>query len=174
MPIRVAFVAPRDVTDSLATRIWSEAEAIWGPAGLAFEWDRITSSDQARRDAIQVTIETEPAKVDSERPLGWLTFRDDAPDPSIHLSRTAAEEMLRQTPGSADSTIESHEALIGRALGRVLAHEFGHYLLRSKVHERRGLMRAAWTADQVFALKRDNFELTLQQRALAATHRRME
>jgi hypothetical protein len=173
-PIAVAVVAPRDVTDSLVNRICAEAEAIWAPAGIALEWNRDASKDEARRLVIEVTIDDRPAPVGRDGALGWLTFTRDRPDRFIHLSRVSAEDLLRSKPSPNDPTITSHEAAIGRALGRALAHELGHYVLRSKVHSRRGLMRAVWTSDQSFALFRDGFELTAQERATAAANLWME
>lgn len=169
-PITVAVVAPRDVTDSLVSRICAEAEAIWAPAGIALEWNRDASKDEAARLVIEVTIDDRPAPVGRDGALGWLTFTRDRPDRLIHLSRASAEELLRSKPSPNDPTITSHEATIGRALGRALAHELGHYVLRSKVHTQRGLMRAKWTSDQSFALFRDGFELTSQERATAAAN----
>ena len=47
-PMAVAVVAPRDVTDSMVNRICAEAEAIWAPAGIVFEWNRDASKDDAQ------------------------------------------------------------------------------------------------------------------------------
>jgi hypothetical protein len=173
-PIPVAVVAPRDVTDSLVNRICAEAEEIWAPAGVAFEWNREASKDEAHRPAIEVTIDDRRAPAGRDGALGWLTFTGDGPDRFIHLSRTSADRLLRDSPGLNDATIASHEAFIGRALGRALAHELGHYILRSKVHTPRGLMREAWTSGQTFALSRDGFELTPRELATAAGYLRME
>jgi hypothetical protein len=170
-PIAVAVIAPRDVTDSLVNRICAEAEAIWAPAGFAFEWNRDASTD---RLAIEVAIDDRRAPVGSDGALGWLTFAGNGPDRFIHLSRASAEGLLRDTPGLNDGTITSHEALIGRALGRALAHELGHYILRSKAHTPRGLMRKTWTSGQTFALSRHGFELTRQELATAAGYLWME
>jgi len=35
-----------------------------------------------------------------------------------------------------------HDRLFGRVLGRALAHEIGHFLLRRQGHSSKGLMRA--------------------------------
>ena len=102
--------------------------------------------------------------------LGWLTFTNDSPDRAIHLSRASAEGLLGRTPGVLDTTVASHEILLGRALGRALAHEFGHYLLRPKAHGTGGLMRAAWTSEEFFAFNGKGFELTPQQRAAVFGH----
>jgi len=49
---------------------------------------------------------------------------------------------------------------LGRALGRVLAHEIGHVLLAAPNHANAGLMRAAFRADELAALDRAPFCLT--------------
>ena len=166
-PISVAVVAPKGVTDSLVRRICAEVQAIWRPTGVAFECRRVTSNDAARRMPLEVTIDDRRSSVDPDDALGWLTFTNDDPDRVIHLSRAAAESLLRQTPGLPNTTIVSHEELLGRGLGRALAHECGHYRLRSKSHTTRGLMRAAWHSDEFFAFNRNGFELTPEQRATA-------
>jgi hypothetical protein len=164
-PIRIGVLAPGGATDSLVDRIYVEAAAIWQSAGISFEWHRVGSEDEARRWPLEVTIDERRASVETGGALGWITFRADRPDRSIHLSRACAEEMLRTTPGLNDHTIASHEMLIGRALGRALAHELGHYLLRSKAHTSHGLMRGVWTPDDSFAVRRREFELTAEQRS---------
>ena len=166
-PMSFAVVAPKDVSDSLVRRICAEAQAIWRPAGIAFECRRVTSNDGARRWSLEVTIDDRRSSVDPDDALGWLTFTNDDPDRVIHLSRAAAERLLRNTPGLPNTTIVSHEILLGRALGRALAHECGHYLLRSRGHTTRGLMRAAWPSDEFFAFNRNGFELTPEQLAAA-------
>jgi hypothetical protein len=171
-PIAIAVVAPRDVTDSLVNRICAEAEAIWAPAGVAFEWNRDASTDDAHRLAIEVTIDDRRAPAGGDDALGWLTFAGNRPDRFIHLSRATAEGLLRDLPILNDATITTHEAFIGRALGRALAHELGHYIFRSKVHTPRGLMRKTWTSGEAFALSRFGFELTPQELATAADYLR--
>jgi hypothetical protein len=49
------------------------------------------------------------------------------------------------------------DTLVGRALGRVLAHEIGHYLLASRVHASEGLMRAAFDGDELLRPGRGGF-----------------
>jgi len=173
-PIAVAVIAPRDITDSLVNRICAEAGAIWAPAGIALQWNRDGATHEARGLTLEVTIDDRPTPAGRDGALGWVTFTSDRPEHFIHLSRVSAEDLLHSTPGLNDATIASHEALIGRALGRALAHELGHYILRSKVHAGRGLMRATWTSDQTFAVIREGFELSSQERATALGHLRME
>jgi len=161
--LQVGIMAPRNVTDSLVTRICAEAGAIWQPAGVAFECHRIRSEQDANGWSLKVTIDEQDARLEPDRALGWIPFTADGPERSIYLSQAYAEDLVRETPGLPNVTVASHEILIGRALGRALAHEMGHYLLRSKVHTPRGLMRATRAGDEFLVPSRDGFELTPDQ-----------
>jgi hypothetical protein len=99
--------------------------------------------------------------------LGWILFAADGPAPSIGLSRANAEALISQMPGVTGATIVGHEILMGRALGRALSHEIGHYLLKSKLHTPHGLMRANWPSDELLSNDRRGFKLTAEQRAAA-------
>jgi hypothetical protein len=162
-----AVFAPRDVTDSLVYRICTEASDIWESAGIVFACHRVRSEVEAGDWPLEITIDDRRASVEALGALGWITFTANRPDRSIHLSRACADDLVRTTPGLNDRTIASHETLIGRALGRALAHELGHYLLQSKAHTSRGLMRRVWSSVDSFAVSRTGFELTAEQRAVA-------
>jgi len=165
--ISVGVFAPPDVTESIVIRVFDEAKAIWGPTNIAFDWRRITSTDMAAEWQLAVTIDDErEGFAEGHGALGWIPFTADGPAPSIHLSRANTEALIRQTPGVAATTIVGHEIMIGRALGRALSHEIGHYLLKSKVHTPRGLMRANWPSDELLSHDRRGFELTAEQRAI--------
>ena len=61
------------------------------------------------------------------------------------------------------------ETLLARAMGRALAHELGHYLLASKAHTERGLMKAVMTAVELFMPDSGGFRIEpAQRRAVAA------
>lgn len=132
-----------------------------------FEWHRVGSEVDAAAWPLAITIDDRHTSVEPHGALGWITFTASRPDRCIHLSRASAEDLARTTPGLNDVTFISHETLIGRALGRALAHELGHYLLRSTVHISRGLMRANWSSDDSFAFGGTGFDLTAEQRAAA-------
>ncbi len=166
--ISVGVFGPPDVTEALVIRVFDEANAIWGPTGIALDWHRITSKNMAVPWHVTVTIDDDRKDVAGRRgALGWIPFTTHGPAPSIHLSRINAEALIRRTPGVTDATILGHEVLIGRALGRALSHELGHYLLKSKVHTPHGLMRATWSSDELLSSDRRGFELTAEQRAAA-------
>jgi hypothetical protein len=52
------------------------------------------------------------------------------------------------------------EEILGRVLGRLLAHEIGHYVLRSPRHATAGLMRSQQLPDDLAARSRRRFGLT--------------
>jgi hypothetical protein len=110
--------------------------------------------------------------VATDRVLGWITFREGAPGTDIVLSLSGARDLvghatvgfrpLDEWPRSAS------EHLVPRVLGRVLAHELGHYLLGSRAHTRTGLMAGAFRPDQAALDPAARFGLS---RADAATLR---
>ena len=76
-----------------------------------------------------------------------IRFIDDRPAPAIvlHLDAIArlASDAARLRPGHPESLPLFRNLILGRALGRALAHEIGHFLLRSRQHSETGLMQAA-------------------------------
>jgi hypothetical protein len=53
-----------------------------------------------------------------------------------------------------------HDQIVGRVIGRVLAHEVGHFVLRMPRHTAAGLMRPVQFQDDLVALSRRPFTLT--------------
>jgi hypothetical protein len=167
-PISIVVVASPDIKESLVDRVVDEVVAIWGPTGIRFDWCRITSNDVALTRRITVIIDDQlKDSAEWQGALGWIPFTTSGPAASIHLSRASAEALILRTPGVRDTTRVGHEILVGRALGRALSHELGHYLLKSKVHTAHGLMRAIWRSDELLGVERRGFELTTEQRAAA-------
>lgn len=167
--LTIAVHAAPDVEPALVDRTLEEATAIWGPVGVTF--DRRTSPDNPHSAQLTVSFDDEVLDA-AERhgALGWIPFTPAGPLPVIHLSRTRAEVLCSQWPNIANRTIAGHRLLIGRALGRALSHEIGHYLFQSRLHTRHGLMRANWPSDELFSFDRGGFELTREQRDAAKSY----
>lgn len=86
--------------------------------------------------------------------LAWITFAaNPGSTPVLFVSVPAIETMV----GSAEAlgmavaklTRDVSDRLLARALGRVAAHELGHYLLQNAGHQRRGLMRPTYSANEL-------------------------
>jgi hypothetical protein len=105
--------------------------------------------------------------------LGWIAFEDGRPDREIYLSYTNATTLLGESSGVVGSVagmpLLMRETMLGRAMGRALAHEIGHYLLASKTHSAKGLMMAVHTAAELFGQARQRFAIppTEQQQMVA-------
>jgi hypothetical protein len=126
-----------------------------------------------------------PRQPDESSGLGWIQFVNGQPSPRITVSMAAAEQLMANSSWSGTPLRTLPPAVrrqfVVRALGRSIAHELGHYLMRSKEHGRRGLMRDHFTADEIMAirylkdrlepedLKRLNGRLTEYAAAMAAS-----
>jgi hypothetical protein len=72
--------------------------------------------------------------------LGAVRFVDGVPQPELRVSVTAAREFVQQARPEWPPAIRM--LVSARVIGRVAAHELGHYLLGISEHRATGLMRA--------------------------------
>jgi hypothetical protein len=185
-PIIVHVTAMSELSPRLIKAILAETDSIWRQVGVTFVWRRVPSRPAALTasadagpwvpNTLRLTIGDD--RGDSTRsgrlPLGWIRFDDETtPDQEIYLSHANAKTMMDEAPGVvgivAQMPLIQRETLLARAMGRALAHELGHYLLASKVHTPRGLMKAVLTAAELFGRDVNAFWIdTGQRRTVAA------
>lgn len=114
-----------------------------------------------------------PSPGPSSEALGWIEFVDGVPVPAVTLSRGRAMGVVAGAQWMGRSLRFQLPALqnqmVERALGRALAHEIGHYVLRSRAHTPDGLMRAHFRAADLLDDSTRRVDLTRTQRADAAT-----
>jgi hypothetical protein len=122
-----------------------EVRTIWAPYGVDI---RVVThaAGAARPDAIPLRV-TLVDRGDPRLPtetLGSIDFHDGTPEPSIVLYPASTSELVSWALiGHAHEwPAAMHDRLFGRVLGRALAHEIGHFLLRRQGHSSKGLMRA--------------------------------
>jgi hypothetical protein len=101
-------------------------------------------------------------------PLGETSFLPDgAPGQVLSLFYDAAVQLIAAARLPDESgwhwTIPYQHDLLGRVLGRALAHEIGHYLLRSREHSALGLMRAQHPVTELLSDDRRRFGLMPEQ-----------
>ena len=184
----VDVTAAPNVSPALVTRLLAETDAVWRASGLTFVWRM--APGEARPDAgiaeagpctaaaLHVVIGGETGVRQENRiQLGWIVFDDEhTPERQIYLSYENAERYLLASQGivgvASQMTIAQRRTLLGRLMGRALAHELGHYLLASKVHTPRGLMQATRTASDFFSIDRGGFDLDTAQRLAIASRLR--
>ncbi len=147
----------------LTNRLKDETDAIWRRYGIQLEW---TDAGAAEPAADSVSLDaTVERRFEAPERMAWATVLGNAmvkPEGAswqpIRVSLEATETVLREVRPSFGGLVRDHE--LARALGRVLAHEIGHVLLAAPYHDRAGLMRAAFRADQLAGPDRAPFRLT--------------
>lgn len=188
-PMIVNVTATPEISPVLVARILAEADAIWRPSGVTFVWQRaarvVVPYSRASEtgpyvpNTLRLLIgDLRGERRDGRLPLGWILFDDVAPAQEIYLSHTNALQMMAEARGVVgiieQMPIVQRETLLARAMGRALAHELGHYLLASKVHTGRGLMKAVLTATELFSPDSGRFRIEPAQRRVIAARLRGE
>jgi hypothetical protein len=174
-PIVVTVSVADDVPPSLVALTVAEAEAIFRTAGISFIWrfgppalTTLTVAIGNERGVRQGTVTA----------LGWIVFEDGRPDQQIYLSYANAQQFLFDARAVVGNVLTmpnaEKEMMLGRTMGRALAHELGHYLLASKVHTQKGLMKAVRSAQEFFSSDRRRFQLEPVQRLQIATRLRAD
>jgi hypothetical protein len=104
--------------------------------------------------------------------LGWIEFVDGRPSRTITASITAARRLVAEASWGGVPMTTLPESIrttfLVKALAGAIAHEVGHYLLRSKVHSRTGLMRERFAVREIMEMKKATYRLD------AADERRLE
>ena len=184
-PMIVNVSAAPGMSPQLVSAVLAETDAIWRPSGVTFVWRRapLAAVSYAGATAIapyvpntlRLTIgESRGIGREGHIPLGWIVFNDGTgPEQEIYLSHANALAMMeeaRSVVGLVGQMPQmQRETLLARAMGRALAHELGHYLLASKAHTQRGLMKPVMTAVELFMPDASVFRIDpAQRRAVAA------
>lgn len=170
--LRVALAIP--VTPALSPAVaraaLAEAAGVWAPYGVA-----VGPDESSPFTPVVLTVVLAGNGRSSVRPgwrgaLGAITFDPGGePAPAITVFLADIEQFIAGvrvfgTPQWRWPP-KLREQVVGRVLGRVLAHEIGHYVLRSPHHAADGLMRSLQLADDLAAPSRHRFTLTPAERA---------
>ena len=134
-----------DLPAALQTRALAEAEAVLRAGLVSVRWDECSPVDAAPRCQV---------------PLGpselLLVVREGTRCP--YGSGTLGRAWIGGHAAGVLATVyvdcvavlaRSAQTDLAVLLGRVIAHELGHLVMRTRRHARRGLMRPYWTADEV-------------------------
>jgi hypothetical protein len=169
-PIVVNISAAPNVSASLVALVIAEVDAIFRSAGVSFIWSRGESTPTALRVAIGNEA---GAAREGGMPLGWIKFADGRPQQEIYVSYANAEKLMEESRGIVvwldnNMSIAERQRMLGRVMGRALAHELGHYLLATKAHTAKGLLKAVRSAQELFGFDRRRFQLEPAQRTQIA------
>jgi len=159
--------AAPDIPPALVSRVLAETDAIWRYSGFTFAWQQTPREDAP---GLRVVIGHHVHRVrEGGFALGWIVFGDaKTPAQEIYVSYENAQQLMVESPGVAGNPERmpplEREVRLGRAMGRALAHEMGHYLLESKAHTLTGLMQAHLSAATFFGPDNRQFKLDGRQR----------
>jgi hypothetical protein len=133
-----------------------EAADLWSPHGVAVESAGATGEGMMITVAVGTSVANgmrvcpraecrAPGKGASEA-LAAVTFVNGRPTASIAIFLDEIVRLVEHGRPAGTAAWQwprsMRERIIGRALGRVVAHEIGHIVLESKQHTPMGLMRA--------------------------------
>lgn len=159
-----------------------EVRKIWSDAHVAVTSGRYGEPTGPGEATISLRILLTLLPVeDDARTLGWVTAGANGRSaPLLWISLPAVTGAVLSTQ-AYDMSVkrlprELRNRLIAQAIGRVAAHELGHYLLQRAGHDERGLMRRRYVAaelvgDWLEPFKIPNAELLLVRREIAALAR---
>jgi len=123
-----------------------EIRQIWARYGVDVHR---SSADAVRTDrAVRLAVTVVDHDVPHLPPgaLGSIGFVDEVPEPAIAMYPGAIDSLVSNVEffgrNEHDWPAPLRDLLVGRVMGRALAHEIGHFLLRTTHHSTAGLMRA--------------------------------
>ena len=144
-----------------------EVTHIWAAYGVDVQ--TLNPNDPGRDEAVRlsVALADHPDRQVATDALGSILFLDDAPEPAIVLYPNAIATLISSARLSDHSDLDLpfalRDVIHGRVLGRALAHEIGHYLLRSRQHSAVGLMRARQSVVDLISRERTGFILSADE-----------
>ena len=170
--LRVAFDTAHVLAVPIRHDALTEAARIWNVYDITIDAADVVACDIAGPASLTVAIvqENRPRRGDGDASLGAVRFAPDGvPEPTITLYLDAVIRIATSAPvmglHPAFWPTELREQVVGRALGRALAHEIGHFLMRSPHHADSGLMRAFQRGSTLAAPSPRPFALTGLDRA---------
>jgi hypothetical protein len=147
-----------------------QARLIWSAAGVTVTTGRLTDPVPDGAEIVAVRIESRGVpQDDGQTVLGWITLDERGVPSPIRVSLPGLQEVL------ADAQLFGRpvrylgpglfEKLTGQAAGRVIAHELGHYLLRSSRHAAAGLMQPSYSGTTLAGPSLEPFKIAAVQLA---------
>ena len=150
-----------------------EATWIWAAYGVDV---RAAHPGEPGRDGavrLAVVLADRPVGSTVAETLGSIRFVDDVPEPTIAVYPNAIASLVSTVSmagvGCGQWPDALRDAILGRVTGRALAHEIGHFLLRSRHHSPKGLMRAEPFLREFVSSDWHGFFLSAEDAALVAS-----
>jgi hypothetical protein len=147
-----------------------EVSRIWAACGVDVRAADPAESARVGAVRLDVVLAERGSPHLAHEALGSIRFVNGVPEPRIALYLDVLSRFV------SDASIDGHpyrewplalrDATLGRALGRVLAHEIGHFLLASQNHRAKGLMRSEQILPDLVSPDWRRFALSAEDAAL--------
>jgi hypothetical protein len=139
-----------------------EAARLWAPYGVLVAEDDGTACETSTHVRVEGARDR---RSQGENGLGFLRFSSDGvPDSTLAVDYAAVARLATTAPlfgvDASAWPLRLRDDVVGRATGRTLAHEIGHYLLRSPGHASSGLMRSTLRVSDLTRPERAGLNLT--------------
>ena len=162
--VSVILATAPHVSPATRTALIREATGIWARAGVRLTWVAPTTQTRGLSLRVLIVERTIQASPEDVSILGELVRgAGTTPVAMIAVDRAAtvaARALSARAPVDADQRL-------GLVLGRVIAHEIGHFLLAASPHQREGLMRARFPEAELTDPWSTAFELNTAMKSVA-------
>ena len=143
-----------------------EAADIWAAYGVDVKVPK--TNEAIDEGAVRLVVKLAPPAGHRKEGgvLGSIVFNGERPEPTIELYPAAASALIAAVAFNRRETMwpaAPPDRVLARVLGRALAHEIGHFLLRSRSHSPNGLMRAEHVGPDLIAPDHRGFTLSADE-----------
>lgn len=150
--VRVELVEVARLNDVESQIVRDQLTLIWQQEGIEVAF--VTSSPTAAaRPPLRLVFTDVPIQASAATgtlcALGSIRFVNGVPEPELLVSVTTVREFVRRARPEQSPGVRM--LMAARILGRVAAHEMGHYLLGEAGHRPAGLMRARFDGADLLA-----------------------
>jgi hypothetical protein len=175
--LRVRLVPAKGVDAQVIKIAQAEVVKLWESYGVDVIWEKVWTGEASTRPDLFVNFIDQELGGNEGRgasAVAWILFVGGAPREFINVSLKAANRLLNDTVWLDErpvrmAPLNMQYSLLGRMVGRALAHEIGHYLLASSKHADDGLMRPMITPQQFVRIGHRHLQLMPEDvRALRA------
>lgn len=170
--LRISVLQSAVLSAAASRAMQDEVQRIWQPHGVSFAWRTMDPADSVPPATLMLLVRSGGLDTSSSPVTGVVVFATPvrpvtlirlqiATDRVLESARVGGRLLGQWPPGVRDP-------YIGLALGRVLAHEIGHYVLATRQHTETGLMRPVFPVDEVVGPHGAGFRLSPASEALVS------
>jgi hypothetical protein len=165
---RIALALDARLPAAVSRPALEEVEAIWAPYGVMIASAEAAAPCPLPEDldaVLTVHIEETTAGIGVwSGPFASIRFLDGVPETTIrlhyrNLMRLGLASLVIDGAHEAQWPRTLRDRILARMIGRVVAHEIGHWLLRTRGHSATGLMRAVQGVGELADPSRVGFRL---------------